>query len=100
MITVVDAAENARLFVLSTDGHAAELRLSDKEEARALRAKLEESERTGRALASELQAKLAESETSARQLAHELQAMRRSTSWRATWPIRQIGRAARRIFGR
>jgi oxalate---CoA ligase len=79
---VVGATGHPRLFVLSSDGHAAELRLSDKEEARLLRAKLDESER------------------SARGLLHELDAVRSSTSWRITRPIRQIRRVVRSVLGR
>ena len=45
---VAGATGHPRLFVLSSDGHAAELPLSDKEEARVLRAKLAESERSAK----------------------------------------------------
>lgn len=79
---VPGTVERPRLFVLSGNGCAAELRFNAVQEA------------------TELRAKLAESEKTRAELARELEAMRNSTSWRLTWPVRQIRHLLSRLSGR
>jgi hypothetical protein len=81
--------ERPRLFVLSNNGCAAELRLNAVQDAIELRVKL-----------AEFESKLAESEKMRVGLAGELDAMRNSTSWRLTQPVRQIRRLISRLSGR
>jgi ribosomal protein L29 len=76
------ALAQPRLFVLSSSGRAAELRISTQEELVTLRAKLDEC----REELSNLRA--------------QLDLMKHSTCWRITLPLRQVRHMARRIFGR
>jgi acyl-CoA synthetase (AMP-forming)/AMP-acid ligase II/pimeloyl-ACP methyl ester carboxylesterase/acyl carrier protein len=83
------AIERPRLFVLSADGCAAELRFNAVQEAIALRGKLADGERTR----TELEVKYSE-------LAAQIEAMENSTCWRITRPVRQLRHLIARISGR
>jgi hypothetical protein len=74
--------ERPRLFVLSHNGHAAELPSSAEHDVVALRATLAESEK----VMADLRAKL--------------DAMEHTMSWRITSPLRHVRRFAARFFGR
>jgi amino acid adenylation domain-containing protein len=76
------ALERPRLFVLSNNGRAAELRNGAEEELVTLRAKL-----------TKLEAECSE-------LAIRLDAMKNSTCWRITWPLRYISQIAAGFLGR
>jgi pimeloyl-ACP methyl ester carboxylesterase len=122
----VGAVERPRLFVLSSNGRAAELRLSAVQEVMALRAKLAEmetirieNERTeldakraelaihSSAAQEAMALKLAEGEkhrteleAKCAELAAQLSDIRRSTSWRITAPLRGVRHILARLLGR
>ena len=74
--------ERPRLFVLSSNGRAAELQSSAERDPVALRAKLAEAEKV-----------MADLRT-------KLEAMEHTMSWRITSPLRHVRRFAARFFGR
>jgi hypothetical protein len=96
----VGAMERPRLFVLSSNGRAAELRFGAVQEAMAVRAELADlrAERADlRAERADLRAERADLRVKCSELASQLDAMENSTSWRITAPLRHIRRFTSRF---
>ena len=88
-VATARAMERPRLFALSSDGRAAELRI--KELAKELAT-------YSQAQWDKLQAQLANSHADCLNLQTQLHAMNNSTCWRITWPLRQIRHIAARYI--
>jgi amino acid adenylation domain-containing protein len=86
---VAGATERPRLFVLSSNSRAAELRFGAVQEAMAVRAEL-----------ADLRAERADLRVKCAELASQLDAMENSTSWRITAPLRYVRRFISRFAAR